>query len=73
MASPIAYQRKHALIIGVNQYQRDSLQYCSNDAEDLSNTLRRIDFDISLGLNCDQRQFHEIIDQFTKTIPRDDL
>ncbi|CAF4628610.1 unnamed protein product, partial [Rotaria socialis] len=53
MASPIAYQRKHALIIGVNQYQRDSLQYCSNDAEDLSNTLRRIDFDISLGLNCD--------------------
>ncbi|CAF1446637.1 unnamed protein product [Rotaria magnacalcarata] len=73
MTSPIAYRRKCALIIGVNQYQRDSLQYCTDDAEGLSNTLRRIDFVISLGLNCDPRKFYEIIDQFTKTIQRDDL
>ncbi|CAF5077926.1 unnamed protein product, partial [Rotaria sp. Silwood1] len=67
------YRRNRALLIGVNKYRRDPLQYCVNDAEDLSTNLRFIDFDITLELNCAVNQFYKIIDRFVDTIQHDDL
>ncbi|CAF1270042.1 unnamed protein product [Adineta steineri] len=73
MALPIGYKRKIGLVIGINQYPRDSLQYCINDATDLSNTLQSVGFQISLGLDCNLNEFLNKIDTFIKTIQPDDL
>ncbi|CAF4062777.1 unnamed protein product, partial [Rotaria sp. Silwood2] len=73
MASHVVYQGKRALIIGINKYRRDPLQYCIQDAEDLSKTLRCIDFDITLALDCNCNKFYEVIDIFAETIQHDDL
>ncbi|CAF1082125.1 unnamed protein product [Adineta steineri] len=73
MASSVGYKRKIALVIGINHYSIDSLQYCENDATDLAITLKRIDFKISLDLNCDLIKFQNKIDTFIATIEPDDL
>ncbi|CAF1327024.1 unnamed protein product [Adineta steineri] len=73
MASSVSYKRKIGLVIGINKYPRDVLQYCINDANDLANTLQRIGFQISLGLDCNLSEFLKKIDTFIKTIERDDL
>ncbi len=73
MASPVVYQRKYALIIGINDYLCDPLKYCVNDAEDLSTALRRIGFQITLKLNCDYNEFHHTIDRFAETVQNNDL
>jgi uncharacterized caspase-like protein len=73
MASSIAYQRKHALIIGINKYPCDSLKYCINDAIDLKTTLQRIGFDVSLGVDCDLQEFYHKTNTFAETIQRNDL
>ncbi|CAF1315101.1 unnamed protein product [Adineta steineri] len=73
MTSSVGYKRKIGLVIGINQYPRDSLQYCINDATDLTNTLQSIGFQITLGKDCDLIKFRNIIDTFIKTIERDDL
>ncbi|CAF1268163.1 unnamed protein product [Rotaria sp. Silwood1] len=73
MASSVVYRRKCAIIIGINKYRRDPLQYCINDAEDLSTILRSINFDITLELNCDLNHFYRIMDRFADTVQYDDL
>jgi uncharacterized caspase-like protein len=73
MASSVIYQRKHALIIGINKYLRDPLNYCINDATDLKTTLRRMDFRISSGENCNLSEFYNIVDRFANTIQQNDL
>ena len=73
MAAPIAYQRKRALIIGINNYRHDPLIYCLNDATDLAVTLRRMDFNLVLRKDCKLVEFYKIIDQFAATIQPDDL
>jgi len=73
MASSVLYQRKCALIIGINDYPSDPLKYCINDAEDLSRTLQRIGFQITLKLNCNYNEFHHTIDRFAETVQSNDL
>jgi uncharacterized caspase-like protein len=73
MASSIIYQRKCALIIGINDYQSDPLKYCINDAEDLNTTLQRIGFNTTLKLNCNYSELNRTIDRFTETIGSNDL
>jgi hypothetical protein len=73
MASPVVYRRKRALIIGINNYPRDPLNYCINDATDLKTTLQRINVDVALGENCNLSEFYHIVDTFADTIQRDDL
>ncbi|CAF1323486.1 unnamed protein product [Adineta steineri] len=73
MALAVGYKRKTGLVIGINQYPRDSLQYCINDATDLANTLQSIGFEITLSLDCDLIKFRNIIDTFIKTVEPDDL
>ena len=73
MASPVSYQRKRALIVGINKYRRDPLRYCINDAEDLKKSLESIKFQVSLTLDCGLSKFYRTIDAFADTIQRDDL
>jgi hypothetical protein len=73
MSVSFAYQRKRALIIGINEYPHDPLHYCVNDATDLKTTLQRINFDVTLGLNVNFSEFSRTIDTFANTIQRNDL
>jgi uncharacterized caspase-like protein len=73
MTSSVIYRNKRALIIGINSYAVDPLLYCINDATDLKTTLRDINFDVSLALNCKLVEFYDTVDTFAKTIQRDDL
>ena len=73
MASSVIYERKRALVIGINKYPRDSLLYCVNDAKDLQTSLQRIGFDVSLGLDCNLNELYETVDIFLKSIQRNDL
>jgi uncharacterized caspase-like protein len=73
MASPVVYQRKCALVIGINDYPSDPLKYCMNDAEDLSITLKRIGFQVTLKLNCNHTEFNNTIDRFAETVQSNDL
>jgi uncharacterized caspase-like protein len=73
MSASVTYQRKRALIIGINEYPRDSLQYCINDATDLKEALQRIKFDVTAGINCNRNEFYHIVDTFVGTIKRNDL
>jgi uncharacterized caspase-like protein len=73
MASSVVYQRKRALIIGINKYLRNPLQYCINDATDFNNTLQQIGFKTSFGLDCTLNELKMKIDKFVETIQDHDL
>lgn len=66
--------RKLALIIGINNYPRDSkLVYCANDAEDVAYKLESIKFNVTQGINCDKEKFHNLIHEFAQRINPGDL
>ena len=73
MESHVNYRRKRALIIGINDYPSDALNYCVNDANDLRTTLESIDFLVSLVLNCNLSELYSAIETFANTSQRDDL
>ncbi|CAF5152492.1 unnamed protein product, partial [Rotaria sp. Silwood1] len=73
MASKIDYQCKRALVVGINKYPRNPLMFCLNDAEDLDEALRRIGFEVTLGINCNRREFLDIIESFVQAIQHTDL
>jgi uncharacterized caspase-like protein len=73
MASNITYQRKRALVVGINKYPRNPLNYCLNDAKDFSKVLQRIGFEVSLGINCNRSEFLDITESFVGSIQRTDL
>jgi uncharacterized caspase-like protein len=73
MASSVVYQRKLALVIGINNYPHHPLKYCINDATDLKTTLQRIDFDVSFGENCNLNEFYNIVNTFAGKIQPNDL
>jgi hypothetical protein len=73
MSSSVVYKQKHALIIGINNYHREPLNYCVNDATDLGKTLRSIGFNVSLKTKCNRNEFYGITDTFTTSIQPDDL
>ncbi|CAF4893753.1 unnamed protein product, partial [Rotaria magnacalcarata] len=73
MTSSRVYQRKRALLIGINTYRTDSLKYCINDANDLATTLDRIGFKVLQGVDCKRTEFHQMVENFVKGIQRTDL
>jgi len=73
MALSVGYERKQALIIGINRYHRDKLVYCENDATDLRDTLESIEFNVSLGINCDRKEFIDMVETFVAGIKKTDL
>jgi len=73
MASSAGYDRKLALIIGINRYVHTSLSYCENDAKDLKHALEGIGFNVSLGIDCNRAEFLQMINTFVTGIQRTDL
>ena len=73
MASPTAYRRKYALIVGINEYRHYPLNYCINDAKDLRTALERINFIVLFKTDCNYTDFCDVINRFTEKIQHDDL
>ncbi|CAF3468697.1 unnamed protein product, partial [Rotaria socialis] len=74
MTSSPVYQCKRALIIGINTYQNNSLNYCINDAKDLMTTLNRIGFkEVLLGVDCKRTKFLQMVETFAGRIKPTDL
>jgi len=73
MASSVIYEQKRALIIGINDYPRDPLKNCINDAKDLETALESIDFIVSLALDCNFAKLYSVIDTFASTVQHNDL
>ncbi|UJR12453.1 hypothetical protein I4U23_016629 [Adineta vaga] len=73
MATSITYRQKHALIIGINKYSCDPLNYCTNDTNDLAMTLKRMDFHVLSKVDCNYREFDDTINRFVEQIKEDDL
>ena len=70
---PTVYQRKRALVIGIDNYRVAPLKYCVNDAQDLKKTLEAMDFEVTLVLNCGYCEFFDEVDQFIAKITHSDL
>jgi hypothetical protein len=65
-AGPAAAQRQVALVIGNSGYQNTSiLLNPRNDAQDLAAALRRLRFDVTIGLDLDKRGMERSIREFT--------
>ena len=73
MAQSTLCQRKRALIIGINKYRINPLKYCVNDAQDLTKILKNIGFEVSLGIDCNQKEFRQKVDAFATDIQPTDL
>jgi len=65
---------KLALVIGINEYGRNSkLRHCVNDADDVAKQLKSINFDVLKAIDCDYETFKKLIDQFVQGIKSNDL
>jgi uncharacterized caspase-like protein len=65
---------KRALLIGNNEYKKaPSLICCVNDAHDLKDKLRSINFKVTMGINLPFKEMGEMIDQFVGEICKGDL
>ncbi|CAF1169745.1 unnamed protein product [Didymodactylos carnosus] len=76
MASTGSGSRSHgklALVIGNNSYSKHSLTKSVNDATDLSDTLRKIGFDVELGIDCNHQKMTQLIEGFASRIKNQDL
>ncbi|CAF1037258.1 unnamed protein product [Didymodactylos carnosus] len=73
MASFTAPGRKLALTIGINKYPGGSkLKYCINDARDIGEKLKSIEFHVSQGIDCNYDEFKHRLNAFVAEIkPRD--
>jgi hypothetical protein len=66
---PAAAERRVALIIGNSGYQNTSiLPNPRNDAQDLAAALRRLRFDVTIGLDLDKRGMERSIREFTSQL-----
>ncbi|CAF4139831.1 unnamed protein product [Rotaria sp. Silwood2] len=67
------YERKRALVIGIDNYTRNPLKYCINDANDLKATLEHMTFEVTAGFDCNQDEFRKTVETFANGIQRTDL
>jgi formylglycine-generating enzyme required for sulfatase activity len=63
--TPIAVERKQALIIGNFAYARAPLKNPANDAAAMGTTLRKVGFDVRTLQNLDLQHMEQAIDEFT--------
>ena len=62
-------ERRVALVIGNSTYTNaTSLRNPRNDAGDMAETLRKIGFEVELGLDLDQRGFAQTLETFARTL-----
>ena len=68
-------RRKRALIIGNDNYDKPSskLNYSRNNVNDLSSSLRTINFDTKMSYDLNKQQMHTCIIDFSKTVQDGDL
>jgi uncharacterized caspase-like protein len=60
--------RKLALIIGNNEYSKNKLQNCVNDATTLAETLKGVSYTVNLQKNIGSTQMYNCIKTFAKSI-----
>jgi uncharacterized caspase-like protein len=65
--------RRLALVIGNNDYSKNELQNCVNDATKLAETLEGVSYTVSLQLNLKSDQMYKCIKTFAKSIQSNDL
>ena len=67
-------ERRTALVIGNSNYENASaLRNPRNDASDMAEKLRKVGFDVQLGLDLTQQQFAQAIEQFARTLDGTDV
>jgi uncharacterized caspase-like protein len=74
LLTPNATHQKRALLIGNDTYsQGNRLHYCVNDATDLADKLRCVNFQVTIGTNLICEQMDLMIEEFSNTICSGDL
>src|SRR5882724_3053564 len=62
-------ERRVALVIGNSSYSNAaSLRNPRNDASDMADTLKKLGFEVELGLDLDQKSFATTIEKFARTL-----
>src|SRR5262245_18713186 len=75
MAAPASQaDRRVALVIGNSAYvNAAALRNPRNDASDIAETLKKLGFEVELGLDLDQRGFGQIIEKFGRDLDGADV
>jgi hypothetical protein len=67
-------ERRVALVIGNSAYQHaTALRNPGNDANDVAETLKKVGFEVQLGVDLDQQGFARTIEQFARTLDEADV
>src|SRR3954468_1963280 len=73
-ASAAHAERRVALVVGNSAYSNAaSLRNPRNDASDMAETLKKIGFEVELGLDLDQQNFAVAIEKFARTLDGADV
>jgi len=73
-AVPAQAERRVALVIGNSAYvNAAALRNPRNDAGDIAETLKKLGFEVELGLDLDQRGFGQIIEKFGRDLDGADV
>ncbi|CAF4250731.1 unnamed protein product [Rotaria sp. Silwood2] len=73
MASKNTSLRKRALVIGINTYTRNPLDFCINDVGDLNVTLKSIGFAVTSEINLKLEEFTKLFKAFFYQTQPEDL
>src|SRR5215203_457841 len=67
-------ERRVALVIGNSAYSHAAaLRNPGNDAKDIAETLKKVGFDVQLGIDLDQQGFARTIEQFARMLEEADV
>ncbi len=73
-ALPARAERRVALVIGNSAYvNAAALRNPRNDAADMAETLKKLGFEVELGLDLDQRGFGQIVEKFGRDLEGADV
>jgi hypothetical protein len=74
VASAANAERRVALVVGNSAYAHaSSLRNPRNDAQDITETLKRLDFEVLTGLDLDQQDFATLIQKFVRMLDDADV
>ena len=75
VAPPSAHaERRVALVIGNSAYvNANVLRNPRNDAADIAETLKKLGFEVDIGLDLDQRGFAQMIEKFGRDLDSADV
>ncbi len=74
LGSPAAAEKRAALVIGNSAYLHSAvLANPVNDASDIAEALKRVGFEVTLGIDVDKRAFDGKVRDFTRTVEKADV